>query len=64
MKEKLDRPVVTMAISSSVGVDWLTIKAAKEAGRQVQDFQTQLPGVLIPDKLPEQTVHKHGKRRS
>lgn len=64
MKEKLYRPSVNTSISSNVGVDWLSIKAAKEAGRQVQDDYSQLPGMLIPDKLPEQTVHKNEKRRS
>jgi hypothetical protein len=64
MKEKLYRPNVNTSISSHVGVDWLTIKAAKEAGRHKQDVNSHLPGVLVPDKLPEQTVHKHEKLRS
>jgi len=63
MKEEAKRRVITTAMSSHVGVDWLMIIAAKEAGRQQWDSRGQVRETLIPGRLARQAAHVYEIQR-
>ena len=59
MKEGFVYQVITEPKSASIGVDWLMIRAAREAAQPQKDFRERVPADFYMERLEKQPLGEY-----